>query len=81
MICYFLTGADGYWRRVRERREAEERGRHEWVSDVKRRLGLVCIGEIPFVIEWSPNPRCKCSFILNGERVSLSGPCPIHAAG
>jgi hypothetical protein len=36
-----------YWQRVAERREAEERSRREWVSEVKQRLGIVCIGDEP----------------------------------
>jgi hypothetical protein len=90
-----------YWQRAAERREAEERGRLEWIADVKRRYGLVCIGEVPqyrlpwpggvlsgpwevisdhtleLHIEWPPECRCV---LLNGEQVSLGGPCPVHAA-
>lgn len=34
-----------YWQRRREQREAEERGRREWISDVKQRLGIICTGD------------------------------------
>ena len=37
--------AQRYWQRVRERREAEERDRRGWIEDVKRRLGIRCIGD------------------------------------
>jgi hypothetical protein len=78
--CYYVFRDLRYVRRETERREAEERDRQEWIRGVKRRLGLVGIGEIPFIIEWSPDPRCRCSFVLNGERVSLGRPCPVHEA-
>ena len=88
-------------RQMMEAREAGERGRREWISDVKRRLGLVCAGELPCRLEvWSPTaadatyevisdhrlevprgwpPDCRC-VLLDGEQVSLGGPCPVHAA-
>ena len=91
-----------YWQRATEQREAEERGRLEWITDVKRRLGIVTIGErvLPYRLEWpvdfadgswrvvSDNrleipldwpPECRC-VLLNGEQVSLGGPCPVHQA-
>jgi hypothetical protein len=93
---------DGYyflWR-TEQARQAEERGRQEWISDVKRRLGIVCIGEIPqFRVPWPGGvlggpyevisdhtlelhvewpPECRC-VLLDGEQVSLGGPCPVHA--
>ena len=34
-----------FWQRVTERREAEERDRQAWIADVKRRLGIRCIGD------------------------------------
>jgi hypothetical protein len=34
-----------YWQRVRNQREAEERSRREWISEVKQRLGIVCWGD------------------------------------
>lgn len=40
-----------WWRRHLERLEAEERGRREWIEDVKRRLGIRCIGD-EAVPEW-----------------------------
>jgi hypothetical protein len=36
-----------YWWRYAEQLEAEERSRREWISEVKQRLGLVCIGDEP----------------------------------
>lgn len=41
-----------YWRRFTEQREAEERDRREWIEDVKRRLGIRCIGDEDEVPEW-----------------------------
>ena len=40
-----------YWRRYLGRVEAEERDRREWIEDVKRRLGIRCIGD-EAVPEW-----------------------------
>lgn len=34
-----------YWQRALERLDAEERDRREWIEDVKRRLGIRCIGD------------------------------------
>lgn len=42
-----------WWRRHLERLEAEERDRREWIEDVKRRLGIRCIGDEP----WLPVPE------------------------
>ena len=40
------------WRPDIQRRAAEERDRRDWLDGVKRRLGLVCAGELPYRIEW-----------------------------
>lgn len=51
----------GYWYPFRDSRsiqeltakaEAEERGRCEWLEDVKRRLGIRCLGDEGRVPEW-----------------------------
>ncbi len=81
--------------------EAEERGREQWIADVKRRLGRVCIGDPPRQPEAWPAvaagaayevisdhtlevprgwpPECRC-VLLDGEQVSLGGPCPVRHA-
>lgn len=52
-FLYFLQSASSWLRRVAVQREAEERARREWINDLKRRYGLVCIGEIPqFRVPW-----------------------------
>jgi len=50
---YFFRSASSWLRRLADQRVAEERDRLEWISDLKRRYGLVCFGEIPkYGVPW-----------------------------
>ncbi|HMH94146.1 MAG TPA: hypothetical protein VK586_24080 [Streptosporangiaceae bacterium] len=75
----WLWEASSWLRRIAAQREAEERGRREWIEGVKQRLGLVVAGDLPAVVvhrDWPEGCRCV---IMGGLRVSLGGPCPAHS--
>jgi len=67
--------ATRYWQRIREQREAEERGRQAWIEDVKHRLGLVTIGsdeeEPPAKPEWPVLPE-GAAYTLVSEHAMAS---------